>query len=122
MQARINVQNDITIVALSGRVDVETAEPFRAALGCELKGKRLVLDFRALSFVGSQGILPFLEALQSLQETHRGRFKLSGVGTDFKKIFATTPLSNVEIYETIDHAVIAFLILPSPDTGVSSAL
>jgi anti-anti-sigma factor len=108
MQARIRIQNEMTLVFLSGRIDVETAVPFRAALQQELKGKRLVFDFSSLSFVGSLGILPFIEALQLLQETNPGSFKFSGVGIEFRKLISATSLTVVEIHETSELAALAF--------------
>lgn len=117
MQARVKIQNEICVVSLAGRVDVETAEPFRAACARELKGKRVVFDFSGLMFVGSQGLLPFLETLQAFHDQSPGAFKFSGVGVEFAKLFAATPLNVVEIHPTIDQAVLAFYI---PKTSVAS--
>lgn len=110
MQARVKMQNEICVIYLGGRVDVETAEPFRAACLRELKGKRIVFDFTDLHFVGSQGLLPFLETLQSFHDLAPGSFKFSGVGVEFRKLFSATPLGVVETYETSDQAVMAFYI------------
>jgi anti-anti-sigma factor len=112
VQARLKTQDDVVIVYLSGRVDVETAEPFRAACLREFKGKRIVFDFSGLSFVGSQGILPFLETLQAFQERAPGTFNFSGVGTEFRKVFAATPLTSVSIYESVETAI---LVHTSPE-------
>lgn len=108
MQARLKKQNEITIVALSGRVDVETAEPFRAVCLKEFRGLQLVFDFAGLNFVGSQGILPFLETFQVLQETNPGSFRFSGMGIDFRRVFEATPLSTIGAFETIDGAIASF--------------
>jgi anti-anti-sigma factor len=108
MQARVKMQNEICVIYLGGRVDVETAVPFRAACLRELKGKRIVFDFSGLHFVGSQGLLPFLETLQSFHDMAPGSFKFSGVGVEFRKLFAATPLSAVEVYVTSEQAVMSF--------------
>ena len=108
MQAQVKMQNDIFVVSLKGRIDVETAEPFRAACLRELRGKRIVFDFSELLFVGSQGVLPFLETLQSFHDSAPGCFKISGVGPDFRKLLAATPLCVVAIYDTVDGAMAAF--------------
>lgn len=109
MQARIARQGEIVIVHLSGRVDVETAEPFREACLKHLVRERVVFDFRHLSFVGSSGILPFLETMQDFAKGSSYGFKFSGVGSEFRKVFAATPLSVVEIFENEVLAVQAFL-------------
>ncbi len=120
MQAKLKNQSGVLVVSLSGRVDVETAEPFRAACGKELRGHKIVFDFTSLAFVGSQGLLPFLETLQCFYETSDGDFKFCGVGTDFRKLFAATPLNVVPIFETIDGATAAFY-LPKASTAILSA-
>lgn len=109
MQARMIRENNVVVVHLSGRVDVETAVPFRDACLNRLAGQRVVFDFKALSFVGSSGILPFLETMQAFNTANPGNTKFSGVGSEFKKVFAATPLSVIEIHETASSAVGAFL-------------
>lgn len=121
MQALTKIENDIVIVALNGRVDVETAEPFRAACVRELRGKKVVFDFSKLSFVGSQGILPFLETMQTLHELAPGSFKFSGVGIEFRKVFAATPLNVVEFHETVSQALGAFALPPTLAVAVQAA-
>ena len=109
MQARVAQHGEILIIQLSGRVDVETAEPFRNACLNHLKNKRVVFDFRSLSFVGSSGILPFLETMQEFANNNPGGMKFSGVSSEFKKVFAATPLNAIEIFDTDSQALHAFL-------------
>lgn len=109
MQARMIRENNVVVVHLSGRVDVETAVPFRDACLNRLAGQRVVFDFTALSFVGSSGILPFLETMQAFHVASPNSTKFSGVGSEFRKVFAATPLSVIEIHDTAASAVNAFL-------------
>ncbi len=109
MQARMIRENNVVVVHLSGRVDVETAVPFRDACLNRLAGQRVVFDFKALSFVGSSGILPFLETMQAFNIANPGNTKFSGVGSEFKKVFAATPLCVIEVLETASAGVNAFL-------------
>jgi anti-anti-sigma factor len=113
MQARINRQGDVVVVHLSGRVDVETAEPFRHACLNHLVAEKVVFDFKSLSFVGSSGILPFLETMQEFAERNNNGFKLCGVGSEFKKVFASTALNTIQMFDTHHQAVQAFLT-PAP--------
>ncbi|MES2966026.1 MAG: STAS domain-containing protein [Bdellovibrionota bacterium] len=113
MQARMIRENNVIVVHLSGRVDVETAVPFRDACLNRLAGQKVVFDFKALSFVGSSGILPFLETMQAFNIANPGNTKFSGVGSEFRKVFAATPLSVIEIHETATGAVHAF-VNPQP--------
>jgi anti-anti-sigma factor len=123
MQARIARVGEIVVVHLNGRVDVETAEPFRRACNEFLLKEKVVFDFKDLGFVGSSGILPFLETMQAFAQKNANRFKFSGVGSEFKKVFAATSLNTVEIYDTHQQAVHAFVSPPvyAPPPVVSSA-
>jgi anti-anti-sigma factor len=109
MQARVAREGEIVVIHLEGRVDVETAEPFRKACLGQLLGSKVVFDFRSLSFVGSSGILPFLETMQEFSNRNSVGFKFSGVGTEFKKVFAATTLNVIEIFDTHQQAVDSFL-------------
>lgn len=121
MQARIGREGEVIVVHLSGRLDVETAEPFREACLNHLNGKKVVFDFRGLSFVGSSGILPFLETMQEYANCNGQGFKFSGVGSEFRKVFAATPLNTVDIFESPDLAVKA-LLNPQSSTLVAVAV
>jgi anti-anti-sigma factor len=123
MQARMIRENNVVVVHLSGRVDVETAVPFRDACLNRLASQRVVFDFTALSFVGSSGILPFLETMQAFNIANPGNTKFSGVGSEFRKVFAATPLSVIEIHETASTAVNAFLNpQPQPQAPVVTSM
>lgn len=108
MQAQIVRRDEFVIVRLMGRVDVETAEPFRRACFEYLLGKKVIFDFDALSFVGSSGILPFLETMQEFALSSQGGFKFIRVGAEFRKIFSSTSLSLIEVYPDETRAIEAF--------------
>jgi anti-anti-sigma factor len=112
MQARINRHGEIVVVYLSGRVDVETAEPFREACLNQLVSVKVVFDFKHLSFVGSSGLLPFLETIQEFAGRNANGFKFCGVGSEFRRVFSSTALSEVQIFDSDVQAVQAFLNPP----------
>lgn len=118
MQARLTQEGEVVVVHLSGRLDVETAEPFREACLKRLFGQKVVFDLRELSFVGSSGILPWLETMQSFAARNAHAFKLSGVSSEFRRVFSATPLATIEVYDSEAHAVQAFL---NPQIGVVQA-
>jgi anti-anti-sigma factor len=109
VQARVTYEGAIVIIQLIGRLDVETAEPFRAACLNQLHERKVVFDFHNLSFVGSSGILPFLETMQEFARANVTGFNFSGVGSEFRKVFAATPLNHVDIFDTHKQAVRALL-------------
>lgn len=109
MKARIQREGEVIIVHLAGHVDVETAAPFRDVCLSRLKWDKVVFDFRELNFVGSSGLLPFLETMQDFSQTNPNSFKLCGVSSEFQRLFASTSLANIEIYETGEEAASAYL-------------
>lgn len=120
MQARIAQEGGVLVVHLSGHIDVETAEPFHHACQSQLMNHKVVFDFSQLNFVGSSGLLPFLETLQDFSNANPSGFKLSGVGSEFKRLFGASPLASVEIYESHREAVHAYEN-PSPDATSENA-
>jgi anti-anti-sigma factor len=109
MQAHMTRAGEFIIMRLSGRLDVESAERFRAACTNFLANRKVVFDFADLSFVGSSGILPFLETMQRLSSMTAVGFKFCNVGSEFQKIFAASPLAQIEIYENEEQALSAFI-------------
>lgn len=109
MQARINREGEIVVVHLSGRVDVETAEPFREACLNQLLAHKVVFDFKQLSFVGSSGLLPFLETIEEFAGRNSNGFMFCGVGSEFRRVFSSTTLGAVQIFDNHSQAVQAFL-------------
>lgn len=99
MQAKVTTQGDWVIVHLIGRLDVETAGPFRQVCLSQLTDKKVIFNFRNLSFVGSSGILPFLETMQDFMRINRQGMRFCGVGSEFRKVLAATSLNAVEVFE-----------------------
>lgn len=123
MRAKITTEGDCVIVHLIGTIDVETALPFRRACLEQLTDKKVVFNFRELSFVGSSGILSFLETMQDFANTNTQGMKFACVGTEFRKILAATSLGAIEIHETESLAVGSFarMVAETPVTGVVPA-
>lgn len=109
MQAHVAIEQDVVVVRLSGHLDFETAEPFRKVCFNRLMGRKVVFDFRSLGFVGSSGILPFVDIFKEFAEKNPAGFKMSGVSPEFRHIFSSVPLKSIEIYDDPAQAVNAFL-------------
>lgn len=108
MQARVENRGDITIVHLIGRVDIETAGPFRKACLTQLIGKKIVFNFTKLSFVGSSGLIPFFECLHEYGDKNEFGLKFCGMGLEFRKILSATPLVRFEVLESEQQAVLSY--------------
>ena len=108
LRARIKTEGDILVVQFSGRVDVESAIPFRVACRQALAKKKVVFDFAQLSFVGSTGMLAFLEALRDYCRENVGQVKFASIGMELHRVLSATSLINIEVYELATQAVEAF--------------
>ena len=108
MKAEISTEGDIRVVHLRGHLDFETAEPFRRAYLERLSNEKVVFNFQDLSFVGSSGITMFFELLREFAERNQVKPKFCGLGSEFRKIFAASALSNLEIYDSPVSAVTSF--------------
>ena len=100
MEAKVLKKNGITVVNLKGFIDIETAEPFRTACIKSLgsKGSKVVFNLAGLNFVGSNGILPFVETLHDLCDQETVEIKFCSVSSEFQKIFKASPLRDIEIF------------------------
>ncbi len=106
MKAKLSVQEDVVIVNLSGRINMEYTEIFREACLNEIgrRGNKIIFNLQELCFVGSNGIMPFVNALTALAEKENKELRFCGVGSEFKKIFAASPLATIQILESLDGA------------------
>lgn len=108
LKAQLENDGDVLIVRFTGRIDVESAAPFRQACATHLKGRKVVFDFNALNFVGSSGILPFLEAMEDFARANPNGIKLSGIGVEFGRILSATELQRIEQWEKPSDAVFSY--------------
>lgn len=109
MQARIEREGEIVVVHLSGRIDIETSDPFREACLSHLKETKVIFDFTNLSFVGSTGLMPFIGTIQDFSNSNSKGVKLSGLGSEFRKLFSSFPLGELEIFDTHSQAINSYV-------------
>ncbi len=109
MQARVSNEGEVVVVHLLGRIDMESADGFRKVCLEKFTQSQVVFNFQSLSFVGSSGIIPFLETMQAFKAANTNGFKFSNVGTEFRRLFAATPLHDVLIFESFQLASRSFI-------------
>jgi len=115
MEAEITKSGDLTIVRLIGRLDFETAEPFKKNCLGMLQNERVVFNLQELSFVGSSGITPFIETLIEFASRNNIRPKFCGLTSEFKRLFLVGSMGNLDIYEDQMLAINSFRL--SESTG-----
>ncbi len=99
MQTNWKIIDDVVIIDLKGQLSYESVSVLRTNCLSQLKCEKIIFNLKSLSFVGSCGIKSLIEAISELSESESSYIKLCGVGTEFTKIFQTSPLQDLEIYE-----------------------
>ena len=107
MKAKLSKVDDVVVVNLSGRINMEYTAPFRDACLRDIaqRSDKIVFDLKDLSFVGSNGIMPFVSTLNDLAALSTKELRFCGVGAEFKKIFAASPLAEIKIFDNQDGAI-----------------
>lgn len=107
MKAKLSIVDDVVIVNLSGRINMEYTDTFRDACLKDIakRSNKIIFNLKELSFVGSNGIMPFVSTLNELAKIQETEVRFCQVSSEFKKIFAASPLSHIQIFDNEDRAV-----------------
>jgi anti-sigma B factor antagonist len=100
-------ENGVTIIAPSGRLDVEGAPVLTAAIGEALRQgpPRLVIDMEAVSFVDSTGLGSVIAALKQVRSS-QGQLRLAAPNQQARVVLELTTLDRVFPYfATLEEAV-----------------
>ncbi len=108
MEAKFAKVGEVMIVELTGRLDFETAQPFRKTCLDHLVHQKVVLDMNHLNFVGSLGIKDFVETIEGLFQKTQTGVRLCGVSSEFRRLFEASAISQLEIFESKDKALASF--------------
>lgn len=100
MNAKIQKEGDVLVVYLDGTIDFDSTEPFRKTVLTHLKEQKVIFNLKDLSFVGSNGITPFIETMTQLCELNRQGVRFCNIGSEFRRIFEASEIKNLEIYES----------------------
>lgn len=91
MQTLVSQTGDVTVVKVSGRLDIDQAGTFRQACLNRLSEKKVVFNLSELSFVGSTGIQSFFQTVQELHRRTPFGVRLVGLHHDFQRILKLRP-------------------------------
>lgn len=109
MEAKLQRQGEVTVVRLSGKIELETNHSFRDVCLRQFANQKVVFCMREVQFVGSSGIQAFFRALGEIHAGSRHGIKVAGVQGDFLRLFQHTGVTGLEIHESSDLAVRSFL-------------
>ena len=108
MQTQISQNGEITIVTVSGRLDINKAPLFKQACLNQLKGRKVIFSLQNLSFVGSTGISQFFQTLQEVNQINEKTCRIVGLSPDFRRITDYTRMHELEIHESVESASLSF--------------
>jgi anti-anti-sigma factor len=108
MEAKIGWCGEVVVVELNGRLDFESADPFRKTCMERLVREKVVFDLKNLNFVGSLGLKDFVDTMDQMSQKSGPRVKFSGLSSEFRRLFEASGISLLEIYDNKDKAVQSF--------------
>jgi anti-sigma B factor antagonist len=116
MKIAEKIVEDITIVAISGRIDLMTSKELKAALdGIVGTSPRIIIDLTDTEYVSSSGLRILMVALKEARERD-GDIKLASPQVVVRNILEISGLSNLfSIHRSPKEAVDSFQSLPPGD-------
>ncbi len=93
MKTSIKKAGDTTIVDMTGKIDFETQESFRADLArlvdpskTDSVPKKIIFNLEKLEFVGSSGISTFIQTLKEFSSQTQAKPRYCNVRSEFKRV------------------------------------
>jgi len=89
-------QNDVAVVALSGRLDASAATQAEAGLDSALgsPGPRLAIDLTGLDYISSAGLRVLLVVAKKVQRAN-GKLALFGLCDNVREVFAVSGFDTI---------------------------
>ena len=104
------VDNGVTVVAPTGRLDVAGAPTLKDAISEALKNgqPRVVIDMEGVSFVDSTGLGSVIAALKQIRSS-QGDLRLAAPNQQVRVVLELTTLDRVfPYYSTVEEALTGF--------------
>jgi anti-anti-sigma factor len=112
MIAQLSNRGEITVISLSGRVDIEKAAHLKKVCGGgQIKAQKLIFCLERLHFVGSSGIQNLFQMMEELKSGGI-EVKIAGLNPDFQRLWHHGARAPLEIHSSLDMAVASFQGLP----------
>ncbi|MFZ4404599.1 MAG: STAS domain-containing protein, partial [Pseudobdellovibrionaceae bacterium] len=108
LNSKIYNHGYITVVALSGKIDVEKSYSFSVSAKKNFPQKNVIFCMQNVNFVGSSGIQAFFQTLEVLQTQLKSNILIAGLHPDFEKILRFTAKSELKVYDTLENALTSF--------------
>ncbi|MEZ4872604.1 MAG: hypothetical protein R2827_10300 [Bdellovibrionales bacterium] len=106
MRAQLKTVDDISVVYLSGKMNLDSAEEFQIICEHNLGKRKLIFGLEGLSFVGSTGITIFLDTLNEYHQRSTFPVKMFSVSSEFDRIFSAN-LDNYTQFASESQAILS---------------
>ena len=100
-----SVPNDIVITHLKDFLNFETSIIFEKDYLSTLHSKKVIFNFANLQFVGSCGLVAFVQTLNKFCQYSQPRPKFACVSTEFIKFMSVNGFEPEDFYDSIDLAI-----------------
>ena len=100
-----SLPNDIIIIHLKDFLDFETSIIFEKDHLSTVYSKKVIFDFAKLQFVGSCGLVAFVQALNKFCHCNQLRPRFACVSTEFVKLMNVNGFGPEDFYDSIDLAI-----------------
>lgn len=110
MIAQLSVRGEVTVITLSGRVNIEKAAHLKNICDAQIKARKLIFCLERLSFVGSSGIQNLFQMMQEMKSERGIDVKVAGLNPDFQRLWQHGAKISVEMHGTLEQAVASFRV------------
>lgn len=117
MEAKFAQRGEVLVIELNGRLDFESAGPFRKTCLEHLIKEKVVFDLQGLNFVGSLGLTDFVSTLDDLSKVSSSGVRFCGVSSEFRRLFEATGMQVKDIHDSQELAIQSFRISQHIDFG-----
>ena len=114
MEALVEEVDDIKVVKLRGRLEYESAVPFRSICMSELRDSKVVFDLSELNFVGSRGITPFLQTVYELRRVNQKGVRFCRVGVEFQRMIESHTEGEILFFDSVYRAKLSLDLAAMP--------
>jgi len=96
MNIKITKKEDLTVIAISGEIDMYSSPDLREKIMSliKLRVQALSVDFQKVSYIDSSGIATFVEGLKGMK-TYGGRLRFFNIPEAIMEIFRFSKLDKV---------------------------
>lgn len=105
MRAVLKQEGPISIISISGSIDIGRAQALREHVKKELLKEPLIFNLQEARFVGSNGIQTLINTFKLVSEASTHSVGLVGVQVELKRLLGGLEIPNLSFFETEQEAV-----------------